>query len=219
MVAGLTVAQPFACFAQNFALQVFLALRVGAGCPFLQELYATFIGQIEEVVFGTSHDRRGAGNGGVGVNQLGRRVDCAAYFTGVAVLVGCATLGALAFYIAIGQEHAFHRVVELFHRARANKAFGFQGFINALRKGYVFRGVGGVPVVELNVEAVQILRALTGIAVNERLGRNAFRFGLEHDRRAMGVVGTHKMHGVAGHAHGSNPDIGLDVFHDMADVK
>jgi hypothetical protein len=33
------------------------------------------------------------------------------------------------------------------------------------------------------------------------------------------VVGTHEMHHVALHALEPHPDVGLDVFHDVADVE
>jgi hypothetical protein len=35
----------------------------------------------------------------------------------------------------------------------------------------------------------------------------------------MRVVGAHEMHFVAAHALEAHPDVGLDVFHDVADVE
>ena len=54
---------------------------------------------------------------------------------------------------------------------------------------------------------------------DELLGRDAFRLGLEHDRRAVRVVGADEMHLVALHALEAHPDVGLDVLHDVADVE
>ena len=44
-------------------------------------------------------------------------------------------------------------------------------------------------------------------------------FGAEHDRRAVRVVGADEVHLVALHALDAHPDVGLDVFHDVAEVE
>jgi hypothetical protein len=44
-------------------------------------------------------------------------------------------------------------------------------------------------------------------------------FGGEHYRRALRIVGADEMHVVTLHALEPHPDIGLDVFHDVPDVK
>ena len=44
-------------------------------------------------------------------------------------------------------------------------------------------------------------------------------FSGNHDGRAVGVVRTHKIDRVALHALEPHPDVGLDVFHDVADVE
>ena len=54
---------------------------------------------------------------------------------------------------------------------------------------------------------------------DQLLRRDAFGFGLEHDRRAVGVVGADEMHFVALHTLEPHPDVGLDVLHDVADVE
>ena len=56
-------------------------------------------------------------------------------------------------------------------------------------------------------------------AVDEGLGADTGFLGGQHDRGAMRVVGTNEMHGVAGHAPGAHPDIGLDITHQMAQVQ
>jgi hypothetical protein len=43
--------------------------------------------------------------------------------------------------------------------------------------------------------------------------------GLEHDRRAVRVVGADEVHLVALHPLEAHPDVGLDVLHDVADVE
>ena len=76
-----------------------------------------------------------------------------------------------------------------------------------------------MPVIKFNLKALQVLGALGTDALNQLLGRDAFGFGLEHDGRAVGIVSPHKMYRVTRHAHGTYPDIGLDIFHDVTNVK
>ncbi|KAG1259054.1 hypothetical protein G6F65_015401 [Rhizopus arrhizus] len=76
-----------------------------------------------------------------------------------------------------------------------------------------------MPVVETDVEAVQVLRARSGVAGDQRLRRDAFLFSLQHDGRAVRVIRPYEVHRVARHSHRTNPDIGLDVLHDVADVE
>ena len=60
---------------------------------------------------------------------------------------------------------------------------------------------------------------VAAIARDERLRRDAFGFRLQHDRRAVRVVGADEMHLVALHPLEAHPDVGLDVLHDVADVE
>ncbi|MNS74617.1 hypothetical protein D3C72_1080990 [compost metagenome] len=218
---GLAVfsAQPFARLGQHFRLQVLAAVGVGTGGPLLQELHAARVGQLEEKVVGRLQHGRGAGQGRIRVDEFGGRIDGAANLAGIAVLVLGVALGAFALDVAVGQEHALDRIVELLDGARFNQVLGFQRAIDVVRQRDVLGRIGGVPVVETDVEAVQVLRPLGRVAGDQRLRRDAFLFRLQHDRRAVRVVGTHEMHRVARHSHRTNPDIGLDVLHDVADVE
>ncbi len=76
-----------------------------------------------------------------------------------------------------------------------------------------------MPVVKADVKAVQVLLAAGGDVGHELLGRHAGLFGGDHDGRAVGVVCTHKVNRVALHALVPHPDVGLDVFHDVADME
>ena len=76
-----------------------------------------------------------------------------------------------------------------------------------------------MPVVEADVKAVEVFRALGADARDQLLRRDAFGLRLEHDRRAVRVVGADEMHFVALHALEPHPDVGLDVLHDVADVE
>ena len=76
-----------------------------------------------------------------------------------------------------------------------------------------------VPVVEADQEAVQVLLAPGGNTGHELFRRFASFFGCDHDGRAMRIVGANKFHFVALHALVPHPDVGLDVFHDVANVE
>jgi hypothetical protein len=83
----------------------------------------------------------------------------------------------------------------------------------------VFNRVGGAPVVKTDVKAVQVGFAARRDVGHKLLRRFARLFSGDHDGRAVGVVGADKIHLVALHALEPNPNIGLDVLHDVADVE
>jgi hypothetical protein len=55
-------------------------------------------------------------------------------------------------------------------------------------------------------------------AVDQLFRRDAFLLGAQHDRRAVRVVGADVPAFVAGHLLEAHPDVGLDVFDQMAEV-
>ena len=69
------------------------------------------------------------------------------------------------------------------------------------------------------MKSVQTGGALGCNLGNKFLRRHSKRFGLEHDRRAMGIIGPDKVHLMPAHALKTNPQVGLDVFHDVADME
>ncbi|MCY1562429.1 hypothetical protein D9M68_998240 [compost metagenome] len=79
--------------------------------------------------------------------------------------------------------------------------------------------IGAVPVVEADVETVQVGLAAGGDVGHELLRRLAGLARRDHDGRAVRVVGTDEVHLVALHALVPHPDVRLDVFHDVADVE
>ena len=76
-----------------------------------------------------------------------------------------------------------------------------------------------MPVVERDVKTVEIFWTVSRDATYEFLRREPFALRLEHDRRAVSIIGAHEMHLIADHALESHPDIRLDVLHDVTDVK
>ena len=125
---GCIAAQPFARLVGHLGLQP--ALRQ----PVVQELAAARIGEAEEVVLGAADDRRAAGQRGIGVDEVGGRVDLAADLAGVAVLVLGVTVGTLALDVAVRQEHFLHRIEELLDGARGHQARRLQPPVDLLRQ-------------------------------------------------------------------------------------
>ena len=56
-------------------------------------------------------------------------------------------------------------------------------------------------------------------ARDQLLRRDAFTLGFKHNRRTVGIIGANEMHFVAMHALRAHPNVRLDIFHDVADVK
>src|SRR5690606_37529912 len=64
---------------------------------------------------------------------------------------------------------------------------------------------------------IPLLAGLGGL--DELLRRDPGLFRGQHDRGAVGVVGAHEVHLASGHAPRPDPDVGLDVADQMADVE
>jgi hypothetical protein len=76
-----------------------------------------------------------------------------------------------------------------------------------------------MPIVKGNVKAIEVrLSACSNVSYKLLRGDASF-FGCNHDGRAVRIVGTHKMDLVALHALRTNPNVCLDVFHDVTDVE
>jgi hypothetical protein len=73
--------------------------------------------------------------------------------------------------------------------------------------------------IKSNVKAAQILWSFGGDSCHQLLRSDALGLGLEHNGGAMGVICSNKMYGVPSHTHRSDPDVGLDVLHDVADME
>jgi len=213
-LAVLVLLEPFLDLVQHFGLQV-----AGLAGPVFQEFDATRVAQLEKVMLRGFEHRGGTGQGRVGGFQFGGRVHRTAAFARVAVLVLGAALGAFALDEAVGQEHALVGVEELLDGLGADQAVGLEVTVDLLRQFVVFRGVGAVPVVKLDMKAVQVLRPAGRDVGHELLRGDARLLCRDHDGRAMRVVGPDEMHLVPVHALHPHPDVGLDVFHDVANVE
>ena len=79
--------------------------------------------------------------------------------------------------------------------------------------------MGRMPVIEADLKPVQIFGPFGGKLGHQLLGRNAFSFRLKHDRRPVRVVGADEMNFVTAQPLEPNPDVGLDVFHDVTNME
>lgn len=129
-----------------------------------------------------------------------------------------AALGALALDEAVGQEHLFFRVEQLLDGAADDLAVGFQLAVDVVGVMAVFFAIGAVIVVVADVKAGEVAQVLGVHAFDQRLGGDAVFLGLEHDRRAMGVIGADIMAVVAAHFLKAHPDVSLDMLDHMAKV-
>ena len=213
-------AEPLFHLVGHFGLQVLAVLR-----PVLQKRNAARVGKFEEEVLGVFQHGCRTRQGGVGLFQIGGRIDRTAVFAVVAVLVGGAAFGAFALDEAVGQKHVFLGVEKLLDGFAFDQCAALVGgkvaqvAVDLLRQGVVFRGVGAVPVVKANLEAVEVLLTASGDVGDELLWGETGFFGGDHDGRTVGVVGTHKMDRVALHALIAHPYVGLDVLHHVPDVE
>ena len=206
-------AQPFLELVGGLGRHVVALLR-----PAAQELLAARVGELEEVMVGRAHFRHGSGNGGVGVLEVGWRVGGAAHLAGVAVLVLGPALRAFALDEAVGQEHLLDRVVVLLDRAHLDQAGGLEFLVDVLGVEARLVRVRRVVVVEFDMEAGEVTAVLAMDPLDQGLGGDAFLLGAQHDRRAVGVVGADIVALVAAHLLEAHPDVGLDVFDEMAQM-
>lgn len=88
--------------------------------------------------------------------------------------------------------------------------------VDQLRQLAVLVAVGGVIVVKTDVEPGEVGLVLLGDGRDHLFRGDPQLLGLEHDRGAVGIVGTDKVHLVTAHSLITNPDIGLDVFQHVA---
>ena len=170
-------------------------------------------------MFGAFEHWFGARERRIRVDQIRGRIHRAAVFAIVAILVFGAAFRAGAFDEAVRQEHVLLGVEKLLDGAGVDQASFLQIHVYLLGQFVVFRRVGAVPVVKGDVKTVEVGLAASGYVGHKGLRCLAGFLGGDHDRRAVGVVGTDKIHLVPLHPLKPHPDIGLDVLHDVADVE
>jgi len=95
---------------------------------------------------------------------------------------------------------------------------GFQRLVDTARQFAVFLGVGGIVVIEVHQKTGKIGAVFSVHAVNQLFRRDALFLGPQHDGRAMCIIGTDVIHIMALHLQETHPDVGLDIFHQMAEM-
>jgi hypothetical protein len=170
-------------------------------------------------MLGLLGDGRGPGDCRARVDQVRGAIGRAAYLAAIAVLVGGPATRAFALDEAIGQEYAFDRVEGLGNDSLANVAAGVESCEYVLRQFPVLGRMRGVIIVEADREIVEIAAVFLAHALDQLLGRDAFRLGLEHDGRAVRVVRADVVDLVSAHPLEPDPDVGLDVFQKMPDMN
>ena len=83
----------------------------------------------------------------------------------------------------------------------------------------VLWAIGRVPIVKGHMKTVQVLLTTLRNVGDKLLGCFANLLGRNHDGRTVCVVGAYKVDLMALHALGADPNVSLDVLHDVANVK
>ena len=120
---------------------------------------------------------------------------------------------------AVGQEQLFFRVEKLRNGAAQDVPARIQRAVDGGGQLAIFFAVRAVVLVMVNEKAAEIAQMLAVALVDELLRRDAFLFRAQHDRRAVRVVGADIVALMPAQALEAYPDIGLDIFHHVAEVN
>ena len=194
-----------------------LRLQMPGAGPVSQILLA--LPQLEEIMHRGLADRGGARDGGIGIDQIRGRITGAASLAGVAILVLRMATGALALDEAIGQEHFLVRIVILLDAARLDQTPGFQPLIDDAGKLSGFFRMSRIILVELNMKASEIPLMFLLHPGDQGFRRDPFLLSPQHDGCAVGIIGADIMAFMPAHLLEPHPDVGLNIFDEMAEVN
>ena len=202
--------EPLGQLVRHFGLQV-----AGAD-PVPQHLFKR--GEVKEIMLGFLFHGRRAGDGRYRVDQVRGRVGAVAGLATVAVLVLRMAERAFAADEPVRQEHFLYRVVELRDGAALDMACGVEAGVDVLRELPVFPGMGGMEVVEANLETGVIAFVFGMDAVDQLFRGSTLAVRAQHDGRAVGIVGADVQAVVAAQLLEAHPDIGLDRLQQVPDM-
>lgn len=97
--------------------------------------------------------------------------------------------------------------------------FCLQPLEDQFRKVAILRRVGGVIVIKRYIESREIPPVFIAHLLDQLLGRDPLRAGLQHDGCAVSIFGTNIVGLVTVHPLKTRPDVSLDVFHKMAEMN
>ena len=173
---------------------------------------------VHEQVPGVADLGRRPGKRAPGVDQVDGVVMRVALHATVAVLIGLLAVGARTLDKAVGQEGAGHRVVKLLDLVLAHQAVAPQGPPDLRAGSPILHAVRAAVVVELDLESGKIRQMRLLHAGDEVLLADAFLAGADHDRRAVRVVGADINTPLAAESLEADPDVGLDIFDQVAQM-
>ena len=195
----------------HFALQVLAGLR-----PFFEEPVQLL--DADKQVIGRAEFGRRAGQRAGRVDEIGGRVRRAALLAIVAVLILGLTLRARPFDKAIRQERARLRIVELRHGLLGDVPALAERGPDLMTEFAVRLAIGAAVVIELDIESGEVADVSVTHVGNQCFFATAFLPGTNHDRRAVRIVGANEDALMAAQLLEPDPNVGLDVFDQMADV-
>ena len=118
----------------------------------------------------------------------------------------------------VRQEHFLYRVVELRDGTALDMACGVEAGVDVLRELPVFPGMGGMEVVEADLEA-GVVAFMFGVDAADQLFRGStLAVRAQHDGRPVGIVGADVQAVVAAQLLEAHPDIGLDRLQQVPDM-
>ncbi len=173
----------------------------------------------EEEMFGLAPDGRAARERRARIDEISRRVGRAAGLAGIAVLVGRLATRAGPPYEAVREEHPRLLVVGLTHAALGDVARVLEPPEHQVGEMPVLGAMGGMEPVVADEEPLIVRAVLRRDAGDQGFGGDALRLGLDHDRRAVGVLGADVAGLVAEQLLEAHPDVGLERFDDVSEVQ
>ncbi len=154
-----------------------------------------------------------------GIDQIGGAEGRAALLAIVAILTGSLADGAGSLDEPVGQKRLGLGVVELAHVALENKVRLAQRGPELSTQLTVGVAVRASIVVKGDVEAGEIADVLLANVGDERAFTPLFLPGPDHDGRAVRVVGTDVDAAPPAQLLKTDPDIGLNIFDEVAQVN
>ena len=194
-----------------------LRLNRTASGPGLQEVLG--LGQVDEIVHGRLQDGHGTRQDGAGLGKIRGVVGRAAHIAVVARLIRGAATGTGATHVTVGKEQPLLGVVELLYFLGEDMALLLEPLKNEFRVVPILVGMRAMEVVVRYMKAGEIRRVRGAHRFAPLLGRHALFLGLQHGRRAMRIFGADVDALIAQEALKTHPDIGLDVFQQVTEVK
>ena len=106
----------------------------------------------------------------------------------------------------------------MLYAARFDESGSFQLVVNVFRIFACFLRMRAVIIIKVKMKTAEGPVMFVMHAGNQSVRRDAFFFGAQHDRGAMGIVGANIIGFVSAHFLEAHPNVGLDIFNQMAQV-